>query len=458
MKLSYEDKIEIYNEWKIDHKSPKQIARERNLTHCVIEYIVKLANRHGIDALRHKWTYYDPEFKAAAIKRVLIGRESVWEVSLDLGLSNHGNLSRWIKEYKENGYTVIERKKGRHAKEEREDDPGIRRRTGSLTPGESETYDREQILKKIRCLGFGKREIRKEEIAAAVTELRQETECSLEFILEVINEKTDLPHITRSTYYYTVRKHDKDLKNDDLMNQIIHIFYAHRERYGYRRITLELRRRGSTVNHKTVQRLMKRMGLLGRKRNRRHYNSYKGEISQIAPNVIQRDFFAEKPNEKVYADVSMFIWKDQRIYLHAMLDGYAGDIVAYDISKTADLSQMNRMLDRAIKRYPDLDGAMFHTDQGWQYQHNSFRQFLRRHHMIQSMSRKGNCLDDALMENFFGLMKTEMFYGQEKDYTSIEELIQAMHEYIRYFNNDRIKVRLKGLTLMEYRNQALRIN
>lgn len=118
---------------------------------------------------------------------------------------------------------------------------------------------------------------------------------------------------------------------------------------------------------------------------------------------------------------------------------------------------MNRMLDQAIEKYPDLNGATFHTDQGWQYQHYSFRKFLETHNMIQSMSRKGNCLDDALMENFFGLMKTEMFYGQERSYTSVEELIQAMHDYIHYFNNDRIKVRLKGLTPMEYRNQALRI-
>ena len=207
-----------------------------------------------------------------------------------------------------------------------------------------------------------------------MTELRQETECSLEFILKVINEKPDLPHITRSTYYYTVRKEDKDYKNDDLMNEIIHIFYAHKERYGYRRITLELNRRGFIVNHKTVQRLM------------------------------------------------------------------------------------NRMLDQAVERYPDLKGAIFHTDQGWQYQHYAFRNFLESHNMIQSMSRKGNCLDDALMENFFGLMKTEMFYGQETSYASIEELIQAMHEYIHYFNHDRIKVRLKGLTPMEYRNQAFQIN
>ena len=238
------------------------------------------------------------------------------------------------------------------------------------------------------------------------------------------------------------------------MDEIKLIYEANKGRYGVRRIYHELLNRGHIINHKKVQRLMKRMGLLGRKKNRRHYNSYKGEISQIAPNVIQRDFFAERPNEKVYADVSMFIWKDQRIYLHAMLDGYAGDIVAYDISQTADLSQMNRMLDRAIERYPDLDGATFHTDQGWQYQHYSFRKFLEEHHMIQSMSRKGNCLDDALMENFFGLMKTEMFYGQERSYASVDELIRQMHEYIHYFNHDRIKVRLKGLTPMEYRNQA----
>ena len=461
MKLSYEEKVEIYNEWKLRHKSPERIGKERNLDSRAVKYMVHLADRHELSVLEHKWTYYSPEFKEAAIKRVLIGGESANEVSLDLRLSNHGTLPRWIKEYRENGYTVIERKKGRHAREGKDNrgTSGRKRSTESTerraSAEESRVNDQIRIRKKIERLGFGKREIRKEEISEAVTELRQELKCSVEFILDTVNRDPELPHLKRSTYYYTIRKQDKDWKNDDLMNEIIQIFYEHRERYGYRRITLELRRRGIQVNHKAIQRLMKRMGLAGRRRNKRRYNSYKGEISQTAPDIIQRDFFADKPNEKVYADVSQFSWKDQKIYLHAMLDGYAGDIVSYDISFNPDLVQTMRMLDWAIQRYPDLEGAIFHTDQGWQYQHYAFRQFLEQHHMTQSMSRKGNCLDDALMENFFGLMKTEMFYGLENTYTTVEELIQAMHDYIRYFNNDRIKVRLKGLTPIEYRTRAL---
>ncbi|MCR5793908.1 MAG: transposase [Solobacterium sp.] len=125
MKLNYEEKIEIYNERKLNHKSLKRIAKERGPAFRAVEYMVRSAVRHGIEALKHKWTYYSPEFKEAAVKRVMPGRESVNEVSLDIGLSNHGTVSRWIKEYKENGYTVIERIKGRNAKEETGNGSGI---------------------------------------------------------------------------------------------------------------------------------------------------------------------------------------------------------------------------------------------------------------------------------------------------------------------------------------------
>ena len=281
--------------------------------------------------------------------------------------------------------------------------------------------------------------------------------CSLTFILKCINSSEDLPHITRSTYYYTLRTEDKDAKNAEIMAEIKGIFEKHKGRYGYRRIAMELARQGYEVNAKKVHRLMKRMGLEGKTRRKKHYSSYHGEVGKVAPNLIKRDFFADRPNEKVYADVTQFNWKDQKIYMHAMLDGCAGDIVAYDISYSPDLNQTIRMLNKAIERYPDLNGAIFHTDQGWQYQHFAFQKFLKEHDMKQSMSRKGNCLDDALMENFFGLMKTEMYYGEEETFKSPEELIQAMRDYITYFNSERIKARLKGLTPLEYRNQALNL-
>lgn len=177
MKLSHEEKVKIYNEWKLQHKSPRQIARERKLCYKYVDYMVHLADLHGPEALEHRWHYYSPAYKENAIKRVLIGKESANQVSLELGLSNQSVLILWIKAYKENGYTVIERKRGRHAKEGKDNRGTSGRERGTAaaerraSPEESQAYDTDRIRKKIGRLGFGKRETRIEEIAAAVTEL-----------------------------------------------------------------------------------------------------------------------------------------------------------------------------------------------------------------------------------------------------------------------------------------------
>ncbi|MBR3357976.1 MAG: transposase [Solobacterium sp.] len=154
MKLSYEEKIEIYKEWKVNHKSATRIAKERNLTYETVNYMVHLADLHGPEILEHKWNYFSPEYKENAIKRVFIGKESVHQVSLDLGSATQGTLARWIKEYKENGYTVIERKRGRHAKEEKDNGRTSGRERGTVTterrasPEESQAYDTDRIRKK----------------------------------------------------------------------------------------------------------------------------------------------------------------------------------------------------------------------------------------------------------------------------------------------------------------------
>lgn len=456
MKLSYEDKIEIYNEWKIGHKSPERIARERNLAGTLVKYMVRLADLHGPEALEHKYHYYSPEYKEEAIKRVLTGNEAATQVSLDLGLPNIGTLPNWIKEYIENGYTVIERKRGRHAKEEdngrtSSGERGTAAAERSASPDESRAYDTGRIRKKIRRLGFGKREIRIEEIAAAVTELRQEVKRSVGFILNAINSDPELPNITRSTYYYTIRKTDKDFKNDSVMNEIIAIYYDHKERYGYRRITLELKKRGHRINVKAVRRLMRRMGLYGLQRKKGKYSSYKGTVGTIADNIIKRDFYADQPNQKWYSDVTEFNLRGEKTYLSPILDGCGGDIVSFVISRSPNLWQTMEMLKIAFAKHPKVNGLILHTDQGWQYQHTSYVQELKDHGVVQSMSRKGNSMDNGLMENFFGLLKTEMFYGQEARYNTLDDLEAAISDYIYYYNHQRIKERLKGLTPLEWR-------
>ena len=456
MKLTYEDKLEIYRLWKQEGWGEDRIAKRFSIGYSNARYIFHLIDKHGPEVVKHgKNKYYSLEFKEAAIKRALSGKEPIISIALDLGLPSDGALYAWLKSYKENGYTVVERKRGRHGKKESKDDRGIRSRTQSLEGRELETYRRDRVYKKIKCLSYTKRKVTKKEIAVVISGLRQELQVSLRFILDVIKKHPELPQISKSDYYYVISKKDKDLKNDEIMNKIIDIYYHHKGKYGYRRVYLQLLKDGYSINHKKVQRLMKRMGLIGIRRNKRKYSSYQGTIGKIADNIIQRDFFSDMPNKKWYTDITEFNLRGDKAYLSPILDGYAADIVSYNISKIPSFNQIIDMMNKAFLNNPNTDNLILHSDQGWQYQMKQFSNILEDHNMIQSMSRKGNSLDNGLMENFFGLIKTEIFYGFEDQYKTIDDLIQAIEEYIYYYNNDRIKSRLKGLTPIEYRNQAL---
>ena len=234
---------------------------------------------------------------------------------------------------------------------------------------------------------------------------------------------------------------DKDKK---LKIEIQAIYNDHKGNYGYRRITLELRNRGFTVNHKKVQRLMKVLGLSARIRRKRKYSSYKGEIGKKADNLIQRQFEASRPMEKCYTDVTEFAIPNstQKLYLSPVLDGFNSEIIAYNLSCSPNLEQVKAMLEQAFtEKY--YENTILHSDQGWQYQHDSYHRFLESKGIQTSMSRKGNSPDNGMMESFFGIFKSEMFYGYEKTFQSLKQLEQAIVDYIDYYNNKRIKVKLK---------------
>ena len=278
----------------------------------------------------------------------------------------------------------------------------------------------------------------------------------------------DISGLKRSTYYYTLNKLDKDTKNDDIMNAIIDIYYAHKARYGYRRITLELINRGYIVNHKKVKRLMSKMGLYARTPKAK-YKSYKGDMNGTVKNLLldkvidevnhktyyERNFKTEKCNEIWSTDVSEFHIAAGKLYLSPILDLHNREIVSYNISTSPNYEQIKDMLAKAFNKYKDLKGLILTSDQGWQYQMQDYHKALEEKGIIQSMSRKGNCLDNSPMENFFGKMKNEMFYGYEYTFNTLEELKKEMENYISYYNNQRITTKLKGLTPVEYRNQSL---
>ncbi|MBP2059004.1 transposase InsO family protein/transposase-like protein [Lactobacillus colini] len=460
-KLSKQDKIDIYNKWKYYGKSSYQLGEEYGVVTSNLRYLFQLIDKHGLEILDRSPHSYSVEFKEKAIKRILTGNEAINQISLDLGLPNQGTLHNWLRKYKEDGYNVINHKKGRKSSEG-QGQTNSRTSKANQRPKteESRAYCRKQIYKKIGCLSLSKNQKPKaQEIVSAVTELRQELHVTVNFVLKVINSKPDLPHLSRSNYYYVLKHDDKDKKNKKIMERIKKIYEEHRHRYGYRRITAQLQREGIEINHKKVKRLMTKMHLYGIAiRRRRKYSSYRGTVGKIKANLIRRNFKSVMPNRKWYSDVTEFHLNGEKLYLSPIMDGCTQEIVSYTLSRRPVLKQVMDMLKQAYKKYPALNGLVFHTDQGWQYQNPLFQTWLKNHGITQSMSRKGNSLDDGMMEGFFGILKREMFYGFEKTFKSLDELEQAIKEYIEYYNTKRIKTILKNHTPMEYRNVILNQN
>ena len=234
----------------------------------------------------------------------------------------------------------------------------------------------------------------------------------------------------------------------ELKEQITSIYHENKGRYGYRRILMELQNRGFCVNHKTVIKLMKQLNLQCFVRAKK-YKSYKGEVGKICDNILNREFKADKPNEKWVTDVTEFRVRDNKIYLSPIVDLFNGEVISYNLSRRPAFSQVADMLKKAFKKIPNNTNLILHSDQGWQYQMKQYQNMLKKKGIRQSMSRKGNCIDNSLAENFFGLLKSELFYMNE--YKTIEDLEKDIIKYIDYYNNERIKLRLNGLSPVNYR-------
>ena len=270
------------------------------------------------------------------------------------------------------------------------------------------------------------------EKAAIIKELREKG-YQLKHLLRAMQ-------MAKSTYYFEINKVDAvKSRNKELMSKIQEIFEHNKGRYGVRRAHKELVNRGYNVNHKRVQRLIHDMKLFGK----------------IADNIINRDFSTTAPLQKRTTDVSQFSFSWSKCYLSPILDMNTNEIISYDLSLSPNMEQIQRMLNKAFEKFPSVEGLIFHSDQGWQYQHAYFRNTLKEHGIIQSMSRKGNCYDNCIMETFFGRLKNEVFYGYEKDYSSFNEFSEAIRKYIKYYNNERIQVKTKWMPPVKYRETSM---
>ena len=300
---------------------------------------------------------------------------------------------------------------------------------------------RGRLLKKVECLGF--RRGLPAQKAQVIGELRQNHRLSL--LLEIAG-------LARASYYYYAKRATKPDKYSEVKEEIAAVFHENKGHYGYRRITMELRNRGRGINHKTVQRMMKELSLFCRVRMKK-YRSYKGDVGKIAPNLLERNFAADKPNEKWVTDVTEFSLFSQKLYLSPILDLFNGEIVSYDLSFHPRFSQTVHMLNLAFQKIPDETNLILNSDQGWQYQMKPYQRMLKTKGIRQSMSRKGNCLDNAVMENFFGHLKSELLYLQA--FQSLDHFIAELKDYLEYYNHRRIKQKLKGMSPVQFRKHAI---
>jgi putative transposase len=256
----------------------------------------------------------------------------------------------------------------------------------------------------------------------------------------------------RATYYYHVK--ERIDKYEGIRKQIRLVYDTNKGRYGYRRVWLTLRAKGEIISRKVVARLMREIGLKARQR-RVHYHSFRGVVGKVVPNILNRQFTADGPYQKWSTDVTQVDIKGKKCYLSPILDMWNGEVISYCVSDSPNLKMVTTMLKRACKKHPDIKPLILHSDQGWHYQHKIYQALLDKYHITQSMSRKGNCLDNAMMENFFGLMKKELLYINQ--FVDIADFKKQLKEYIDYYNRKRIKLRL-GMSPTQYRLRQNTIN
>ena len=263
---------------------------------------------------------------------------------------------------------------------------------------------------------------------------------------------------------YWQKRFDKENPDKEIEEKIFEIRGKHKD-YGYRRILGELRNQGYIINKKKVQRIIQKLGLqvTSYTRKSRKYSSYKGKVGTVAPNRIRRRFHTNIPHQKITTDTTEFKYYEvdakghmtmHKLYLDPFMDMCNGEILSYGVDKKPSAKNVMDALDKAIEITSDCPyRRTFHSDQGWAYQMKAYTHRLKEERIFQSMSRKGNCHDNSVMENFFGILKQEIYYGVV--YYSYEELKSEIEGYIKYYNEQRIKEKLGWMSPVQYRLNLL---
>ncbi|EKH8650123.1 IS3 family transposase, partial [Escherichia coli] len=430
------------NHYLAGHAGIISTAKLFQLSHTSLSHWINLFLLHGPRALdcRHKRSY-SPEDKLCVVLYALGHSESLPRVAARFNIPSHNTVKNWIKGYRKSGNEAFIRR-WKEKSMTRSDD--THENEANMTPEEMKNELRYLRAENAYLKAMQEHLLEKKPPGAGEkTKVIRSLRCG-----HCQSDLLKAAGLARSTLYYQLSLQKGKDKYADVKQLIASIFHEHRGCYGYRRIHCELQKRGLKFSGKTVRKLMQQLGLKSPVRLKK-YRSYRGNMGLAAENILQRQFKAEAPCEKWVTDITEFRAGGQKLYLSPILDLFNGEIVAWETASRPTEELVKRMLNKGLESLAEGEKPLLHSDQGWHYRIKSYQSALADKGLVQSMSRKGNCLDNAVMENFFGHLKEEMYY--RRDYRSVEELENAVNEYITYWNQKRIKLSLGGLSPVEYR-------
>ncbi|UPM55907.1 IS3 family transposase [Gottfriedia acidiceleris] len=449
-KVTNEEKLIAVKRYLEGKEGQKKISASIGVDHSVFQTWLQKYRFHGEKAFQKSYTPYNLQFKLDVLNYMNEQGTSIRETAAIFNIPAHSTLLQWKRQLETIGMDALEsKKKGRLSlnKDKSNTVNNMEVAEGAIEAlrAENERLRMENAyFKKVECLSSKQEKITKQDKVQVVYELRHE------FSVKSLLQLADIP---RSTYYYWVKNLDRPDPDAELKVLIKAIYVEHEGLYGYRKIRDELTNRGNKVNHKKVQRLMKVLGIKSLVKVKK-YRSYKGKVGKIAPNILNRNFQASKPNKKWVTDITEFKIFGEKLYFSPMLDLYNGEIITYTIGSRPTYSLVSTMLEQSFERLTASDKLLIHSDQGWHYQMKQYRSALIKRGITQSMSRKGNCYDNAVIESFFSIMKSELLYL--KEFKSVQHFKQELAKYIDYYNNKRIKAKLKGMSPVKYRVHAQR--
>ncbi|WP_156178230.1 IS3 family transposase [Bacillus sp. SA1-12] len=443
-KFTFEDKLWAVKEYEKGSLSYRDIANKLGTHHKSIQKWVNLYVEYGEDSLRKSYTNYSAAFKMKVLKYMDDNWASLNDTAVKFKIPDPSTISAWRRAVDTEGAeALLPKKKVRPpmTKDRKKND--LTNETNESLIQEVERLRMENAYpKKVECLSSGTEKITTKIKAQVIFELRNDYK---------VAELTKVAGIKRSTYYYWTKHMDRPDKYAEVKEAIQEIYHQHKGRYGHRNIKKELDKKGLNHDPKTVLKLMNLLGIKCQVRMKK-YKSYRGNVGKVAPNVLKRDFKADKPNQKWVTDVTEFSLFGQKLYLSPILDLFNSEVISYTVKFRPTFDLVGDMLEQALEVLNPEDKLILHSDQGWHYQMAKYQKTLKAKNITQSMSRKGNCLDNAVIENFFGILKTELLYLQE--FKSIDHFIEELHNYIYYYNNIRMKAKLNDLSPVEYRSQV----